>query len=469
MPEYFESIKKIVSVSIPASSRTWPAASGSGCNSTVTRYSARTVNAPASTRGIYEPFIEFTSRSAPVDGRTRSYPPYRATPEWIRTVRTRNFLLTRRAGTNGYNCHQQTGSVRKVGQTCTAVPSGVTPTGPLTAEWWEQTKTNNWDEFTVSSFDESLVADAIETVKNDVALEALTCYDALTELAEMREIPSTIRSASKTIYSVLTKMAKTHGVEAMRLSSKMTPRKLLRHASKALRRLGSDWMTYRYGIMPVIYSYRDLVKLTERGVTMTKRKSIMLHATPSGVLLPPPTANYRWKAVEGSVIVRGNVWQHFTSESMAKLGGTGFNPLVTLWELTPWSFVADWVLNVGDYITRKTTPLISDRIESTISRRTHLFTRTYVHFKDDSYDVTFGNVLSDPWYGEAPPATPSKRIQRPEESQLWKEIEVDEYQRFVVSVRDVQLRPSVSLNWKRGIDAAVMASSLLRDVLRRLR
>lgn len=470
MPVKYDTYRRIsVAIDPGCPSYYWPpVSSGCGQRGPLMRGSTSSLT-PDPAPKWYEPFTEFTTKSPPISGRSGGTPPYHMTPYWVSTVRHRNYLTQRLCASNGFRYYKQVGQVRRINGTCTPEVLAVESSELLAPKWMEQSHTNNWTNYTISSFDYSRVADAVEQVKSDVSIAALTSYDALTELAEIRELPGLISSTSKSLTSILKTMLRAHGAEAMRLGSRMTPRKLLRHTSKALRKLGGDWMTYRYGIMPLVYSYRDMIKLSERGAETTTRKSIRLQPESTGVSLPSSSTNYRWTSVEGEYHIRGCVYQWFSSDGVARLSSVGVNPLVTAWELMPYSFVIDWFLNVGDYIHLKTTPIMSQSIYACISRRVRLTTKVHVHFKDDSYTITYPNRLNTDWWGANPPSNPSERINRPEEDQLLSEVETDEYQRDLFWVRDVQPNASFSMNWKRYLDASVMSTSQLSALLKRIR
>lgn len=228
-------------------------------------------------------------------------------------------------------------------------------------------------------------------------------------------------------------------------------------------------MEYRYGIMPLIYSYRDITKVMKRGQNVKSKRVAVVTPTGTGVTLPGSNTNYRWTTTEGYVQISGNVFQHFEWSSAARLAGLGINPLTTLWELIPYSFVVDWFVNVGDYITRKTTLPASQIQWACISQRKNYIKKTFVHYKQDDKTIPIVVRKCTPWYGSQPPAQPSETCSRPEESQLHTEVRTNSYSRQIFLLNGAQLTVSPSLNWRRLIDSAVMANNQLGAYLRHFR
>lgn len=252
----------------------------------------------------------------------------------------------------------------------------------------------------------------------------------------------------------------------LRAGARISPKKLLKSSYRSLRKLGSEWMGYRYGVMPLVYSYRDAQKLLRRGKATYNRKVRKVYPVSSGVTFPPNTTTYLWSEVVGDITFRAQVFQYFRWVEAARFAGLGMNPLRTAWELIPYSFVVDWFVNVGDYITRRTSQPLSTMSWACISRRSSYTKQYWVHYKNEDKTVTFANRLPTGWIGGTPPATPSRVISRPEENQLYKQEEVQSYERTLFPLSGAQLSYKPSLNWKRGVDSAVMANNQLRGVIR---
>lgn len=458
----YETREKVSEVHVSAWNTTWPATGG--CSSRYVFDTALDYTIPASTTAYYEPVVVKEVRdNRHINGRTRiPGVPYCYTPYFRSRVTTYNNLLRRRNGSNtNVTVYHQYGDVHPVGGTCTAVPTRIEALGPYHTEWNEVTHYYVGPGYTVSEMSQTDIDSAYLSVQNDVASQALTSYDALTELAEAREIPELVRSVSSDLLTILRALRGRFSLSDLRQASHLPILELLKHPKRVLRTLGSQWMRYRYAIMPLVYSYRDILKTVHRGSNITSRKTAVVNPRRTGVTLPSNTQSYYWVETTGNVTIRGSVFQHFDWESGARLAGVGINPLVTAWELIPYSFVIDWFVNVGDYIHIATSQSLATSNWACISRRTSTSQKWWVHYPKQDVILNGANRYCTPWAGSVPPTTPSYTVSRPEESQLLYEVVTDEYQRELFPWSVARLTFSPNLNWKRLVDSAVMVSNQL--------
>jgi len=464
--QLYESKYIVRGVNIPAWSETF--AGQDGCATTVCTCTGSTRTANPGVQRFYDPSPpEVFVRSRSEKGRRSGYPPFGMTPYTVSNILTRNYLTRRSNGSNAEIQHKRFAHKRKVGGVCTVVVDKYEHVGPQWVEWEDVTHLPTGSEHIVSQFDMGEITDLEATLQDQLSTRALTSFDALTEIAEAREIPDLVRSVSKDILSILRNLNGRFSSSDLRRGAYYTIRRLVKNPSRALRKLGKEWMQYRYAIMPLVYSYRDAMKTLRRGVDNTSRRSGTVCPKATGVTLPASTVDYWWKETVGTIDVRGTVFQHFDFTSAARLSGLGFNPLATAWELIPYSFVLDWFVNVGDYIIRKTSFDYSKACFACISRRSNYKVRTWQHFKGEDISLT-PYRLPGTWSASDLPAETPVVISRPEESQLLQEVVTNSYSRVLFRLDDAQLRFSPSVNWKRMIDSAAMANNRLGGLISRL-
>lgn len=121
--------------------------------------------------------------------------------------------------------------------------------------------------------------------------------------------------------------------------------------------VGNAHLTYRYGIMPIIYDLDALKKLWEEGVGsthyfvvkgLTKRKNTRREAKGTA-------DEYE---VDDNYQVRFKACYKVDSRRLAMLSLLGATDLLgTIWELVPYSFVVDWALNIGDFLRGLQAPI----------------------------------------------------------------------------------------------------------------
>lgn len=116
------------------------------------------------------------------------------------------------------------------------------------------------------------------------------------------------------------------------------------------------WLQYRYGIMPLLYSIYDgadnLRRTATTGTFSVRAASGDRFERDFSESVPQPGYNERtWWSYESRIYVTLNLRFRAPSRSEQEvLNWTSLNPLSIAWELLPLSFVADWIVNVGDQL-----------------------------------------------------------------------------------------------------------------------
>lgn len=205
------------------------------------------------------------------------------------------------------------------------------------------------------------------------------------------------------------------------------------------------WLTYRYGIMPLIYSAQDIIKALEKHEklfeTEKERNVVDIEETidlarlnePFAVEIPVVVA------VTGKVTQRVVIKRRYNVEQLYQKR-FGFNPLLTAWELVPLSFVIDWFVQVGDAIQaiqptcyEAEGATYSVAVDLDLEIRQGVLPQPYNDNSGYQYSVTNVNVSQKG--------------------------AIRTYDREVVgtSVRYLTLPTKVQLNWKRTADAFALS------------
>lgn len=135
--------------------------------------------------------------------------------------------------------------------------------------------------------------------------------------------------------------------------------------------VAGNWLKYRYGILPLVMSIQGTMKaLTKERVSqrMTARGASYVpgQSYNSTLNLNVPSGQAGWNRVikwtcgQSHTVRAGVLYEYHTSLS-SDLGFTLTEIPPAAWELIPFSFVADWFANMGDYI-RAVTPKTGLRI-----------------------------------------------------------------------------------------------------------
>lgn len=296
--------------------------------------------------------------------------------------------------------------------------------------------------------------------------QAATSYDVLTDISQMQDIPKSITQVTSDLLKVFRSLKSRHGIDVLRRALTSSPLELLKHYEKPLKRFGDEWLNYRYGIMPLVYSYRDILKTINRGQEITARSVRTIYPTTTGSAMPPASSTYKVRDAFGSVIVRGTAYQFFRSDEVARFSGYGINPFVTAWELIPYSFVFDWFMDVGTYVTAVTSQVWSSRRWACLSRRDNYSVRTWVHLPQNNKTYSIANVTPTNWWGSAPPANASVVVSNPEAEHILEETVYDTYWREPIPFTGVAPVFRPSLTWRRLLDGSILTLNQLSRTLK---
>lgn len=248
--------------------------------------------------------------------------------------------------------------------------SGTTGCGiePEFAAWWggySFTKSNRL----------SLLAASQRAIVARVLKSAAT-WDVLTDVAELRDSVSMLTKSASWFYQ-FARLVRVRDAKGVLQHMNILPTKkkvyhvrgrLIVDHKYGLGKTGVDvftsmsnvWMSYRYGVMPMIYSMRDAFRAITANVdlmalTWKEQATLKEHAfylpvykqvdNGSGLLY---TLGKSYTA-DGSI--RHRAYITFQEDLSVRLGLSSFSSLVnTLYEAAPLSFVLDWFVDIGSYL-----------------------------------------------------------------------------------------------------------------------
>lgn len=179
--------------------------------------------------------------------------------------------------------------------------------------------------------DQGLVTSAVAEANSGI-------YDLLTELGEIRDTMSFIFG----IFSDILRLSKQVKKDVLRARKRPGAT-----ATSIADELSAIWMKYRYAVSPLVYSANDLLDLRTGlfGKFQTFRSG---------------TSHNREINIDGwdpfSIEVVDRMWCKYRYDVLDGKHGLKLNLLSTAWELTPLSFVVDWVLNIGDLLSAMVLP-----------------------------------------------------------------------------------------------------------------
>lgn len=136
----------------------------------------------------------------------------------------------------------------------------------------------------------------------------------------------------------------------------------------------NSWLAYAYGLRPLVndvYSAARALERSRRPISDVKTVRASEYGTLSGVAEFKPNHATRYSVTcRGGVACRGAVTFRVTNPVLRTLDQCGVvNPLSVAWELVPFSFVVDWFIPVGRFITEIVPPQGVDFVDGYISSK----------------------------------------------------------------------------------------------------
>jgi len=169
------------------------------------------------------------------------------------------------------------------------------------------------------------------------------------------------------------------------------------------RGVSSDWLAYQYGVRPLISDIQGLVDELGKGnpamldIIGSARKTPTSngcgYANDNGSYIYGPNCSWSTK-LDADVGVKYKLRARVTHGGLKLINSIGLsNPATIAWELTPWSFVIDWFIPIGDYLNMVDAlvgvdPLYAHR--TVFVKETITGTKTY-----GGYDPNFRVVWSE--------------------------------------------------------------------------
>lgn len=304
------------------------------------------------------------------------------------------------------------------------------------------------------------VADAVSSTQQAAYADALNTYDLLSELAEsgetFRYLLGRVEGAAESLREFAHADEPTH--ERARTK---TARDLLRSSDRALRRYGSRWMEYRYAIMPLIYSFKDVRELLkDRNAVFKTGRS---NATIIVDLESSRSSDHQtYQKAQGTIEVKSTYKVAYDYGALHRVASQiRLNPFTTAWELIPFSFVVDWFANVGTAVTAATSlDLSSQGLGCTAIKRDYVEeTRLW-----DMRNFSKTKTLSGAACGNL--TVSHSHVMSCDE--ILKKVSLQSYDRKLYRSTEFDVNFDPYLNWKRILDGIVLSYQPTKKLLRSL-
>jgi hypothetical protein len=130
------------------------------------------------------------------------------------------------------------------------------------------------------------------------------------------------------------------------------------------KRVHKTWLEYKYGWMPLLMDVKGSAEyFAQQNLVRPPRFHCVANIEETkSTSWPYTTGRYGGGTVNGSYFLsshlktRVKVWCELSSPHISTIQQLGLtNPALIAWELVPFSFVLDWFVGVGDYLTAMTS------------------------------------------------------------------------------------------------------------------
>jgi hypothetical protein len=202
--------------------------------------------------------------------------------------------------------------------------------------------------------------DLIVTNQQDLYRDLNEGYDLASELGELPETIRWLSSLIQQMVSVTEKfpdLLQSRGPSGRRVKLPKNRKEALKMGSHYAGKLLDRWMEYRYAIMPIVYSVKDVqevLKFADR-IVHKGSKPENVHRTIEEQYDDCPTADGHSVPLIVNIVLDTDVVSTgrilYDTGSLNRLvDQVSTNPFITAWELLPLSFVIDWFVNVSNGI-----------------------------------------------------------------------------------------------------------------------
>lgn len=198
--------------------------------------------------------------------------------------------------------------------------------------------------------------DDITRMITNVASEAnMGTIDALTSVAELPEairflidtlklFMRVFKDAKRKEFHLFNKKKRIQGLSVKEMSA-INQAKAIKDVTDAI---ADVWLQFRYAIMPMVYTIEDAVKTNDSlKKEFLRFRAGFAHDIPFNITLPQGWTVNKTRLNCRSRILIKNGYQN--GAQLSDLLGSNIH--LTAWELIPLSFVVDWFINIGDFIS----------------------------------------------------------------------------------------------------------------------
>lgn len=198
-------------------------------------------------------------------------------------------------------------------------------------------------------------AAAISFVTNAAIADAKSeTYDALTSIAESGKSVEMIRRRTVSLYDLAFKKGRVATEKHRPRKGSMSPSQIALLTKRRLEEFNSLWLEARYGWRPLLLDIQNAYD-QYREVKRTRNEGRAKAVVPISVSASNTNNSTATTLFSNTFVATGTRTYRGFALADGTFGQVGqLNPLVTGYELIPYSFVFDWLIDMGSYLQAST-------------------------------------------------------------------------------------------------------------------
>jgi len=152
----------------------------------------------------------------------------------------------------------------------------------------------------------------------------------------------------------------------------------------------NSWLEFQFGVLPTIHAVQDVYKHAAAGVKASKGRLLRIRSSSRTLRIQePPPLDWGWIQVPVCFEQERYTCYRYLSKQDFLQNMARFNMVEVAWDATPWSFLIDWFVPVGDYLSQfgSITTFTTDGCDSIKREREQYGTAIWLDSDADGHQV----------------------------------------------------------------------------------
>lgn len=119
------------------------------------------------------------------------------------------------------------------------------------------------------------------------------------------------------------------------------------------RAAANSWLEFQFGVLPTIHAVQDVYNHASAGIKANRGRLLRLRSASRKLQIQQDNSpSSYWSKIPDHSIVSTYVCYRYLSKQDFLQNMSRFNLVEVGWDATPWSFLIDWFVPVGDYLSQ---------------------------------------------------------------------------------------------------------------------